>query len=703
MDLEQKFDWKIQKLERAYAQNLSSPELALRLAEAYFQKGYYLGKGDVWFELAIERVSEAIDMGLVTTEACTLLANALYGRHEYDAAGEAYRRALELDPRNALALVGLGNLEKKRGDFQKSREYFQRAAELTPDLWQAHYNLGGAYFQEARSRSFQGSDELLNKAIFHLIRALQLKPFENFVANIHKDLGELFLHTRQYAQARRFFNRLLTHEKYATMAHYYLGLTHYAMGKYQLAIQNFRNFLKAEPDNSLAWARIGLAYLDLREFRRSREACEEAIKRDKENVLAMFTIGCTYMDERNYIDATTAFHKLLETAPDYFPAYVELLKCYYYAKNYEWLFRQLREEVRAFERCDGYDGGREYYQGARGNLRRRIDALLLQLRDIGQRAFPVLQELLNDVQTDSLRFQLWDELFSIGERAKLDEVGGQLQEPTRFFSRELGRTIQHLAAQLPVEQLVKAFAVDEGQLRRMALVRLRGQDDFSQLESTLEQVKLEYLDFQGALIRALALKNTPAAEAFLEGILESSERTLRLAAAAALAYQGNEAAILLLEHEAEHLDEGPELDRVMDLIKLGRDKLKAQSRIIPMSAGGERGRVVELAARRNRQEEPPKTPTSCAVCGKGQREVERMLAGSKLMICTRCIKEMHKERDLLRTTEQRDMQCSFCRKSIFEVDAFFAKKSLLMCNRCLDMSMGVIEREEVERFLEEFH
>lgn len=698
MDLEQKFDWKIQKLERAYATDVRSPELALKLAEAYFQKGYYLGKGDDWFELAIERVSEAIDLGLVTSEACTLLANALYGRHEYDAAGEAYRRSLELDPKNALALVGLGNLEKKRGDFQKARECFQRAAELTPDLWQAHYNLGGAYFQEARSRGFQDSDVLLEKAIYHLVKALQQKPFENFVGNIHKDLGELFLHTRQYAQARRFFGQLQNHERYGTLAHYYLGLTHYAMGKYHLAIQNFRNFLKAEPGNALAHARIGLAYLDLKEYGRSRSACEQALTLDPQNVLALFTIGCSFMDERNYGEATRTFQRLLEMAPDYFPAYVELIKCYLYNKNYEWLFRQLKEEVRNFEQGNGYDGGRDYYYGERGNLRRRIDALLTQLRDIGQRAFPVLLELVNTIQTDSLRFQIWEELYNIGRKAKVDEVNGMLQEPARFFSKELGKTVQHLSDQLPVDVQVKAFEVDPAQLKRMALTRIKDKDDPKAFQQALEQVKSEYLEFQGALVRALAVKGTPEAEGFLEQLLDRDERSLRLAAAAALAYHGNEQAIALLEQEAEGLSDGPELDRVRDLVRMGRDKLMDQTKVIRLGSTQDRSRAVEMA--RSRRDDKNQTPTSCAICNRGQREVERMLAGSRLMICTKCVKELWKDRDFIRTTDQRDLSCSFCRKSIFEVDAFYSRKNLLMCNLCLELAMGVIEKEEVEHFLE---
>lgn len=700
MDLEQRFDWKISKLERAWAQEARTPELALRLAEAYFQKGYYLGKGEDWFELAIERVSEAIDMGLVTSEACTLLANALYGRHEFEASGEAYRRALELDPKNALALVGLGNLEKKRGDFQRARECFQRAAELTPDLWQAHYNLGGAYFQEARARGFQASDPLLEKAIYHLIRALRLKPFENFIGNIHKDLGELFLHTRQYQEARRFFTRLLTHEKYATLAHYYLGLTHYALEKYHLAIQNFRNFLKAEPDNALAWARIGLAWLDLKSYGKARESCERALQLDAENVLARFTIGCTYMDERAYLEATRVFHKLLEQTPDYFPAYVELVRCYFNSKNYEWIYRQLREEIKYFENSDGNDGGREYYVGVRGAFRHRIDVLLAQLREIGQRAFPVLLELLNLVRNDSLRFQIFEELYLVSRKAKLDEVLGLLQEPARFYSPELARAIQVLAPFLSEEVLIQAFDVDEDALRRRALGRTTGALHQEAVNELVDEVKQEYQVFRVALIKSLASKASEVSVEFLEQVLEHTDRILRVSAAAALAPKGNDNALAVLEDQAERLEPGPELKRLEELIRVGQERRSEMLNVLRMARIPERMRNHPEVARLKKEDLKP-APTHCIVCAKGTRDVDRMLAGAHVMICTGCVRDLWKDREFIRATDTREASCSFCKKTIFEVDHLFVRRGTHMCDRCLELAMGIVEREEVELFLDE--
>ncbi len=699
MNLEQRLDWKIRKLELAREKDRLNPQLSLRLAEVYFQKGYYLGKGEEWFERAIERVSEAIDNGHATSEACTLLANALYGRKEYEAAGEAYRRALELDPGNALAMVGLGNLEKRRGDYQKARDCFQRAAELKPNLWQAHYNLGGAYYLEAKANGLHRSQPLLEKAIYHLVMALRLDPFENFVGNIQKDLGELFLHTRQFGHARKFFTRLTRNERYAPLAHYYLGLTHYALGKYHLAIQNYRNYLKHEPNSALAHAKIGLAHLELRNYAKAREACEQALQLEPDNVLALFTIGCTYLDERDPQKAREYFERVIEISPDYVPAYVELVKAHHMSNDHTWLLEQLRAATEAFEKCEGYDGGRFYYQGKKGAHRRRIDVLVAQLREVGPRAFATLLDLLREVKTDSLRFQLWEELVYLGRTAKVEEVTRQLQEPELHFSRELGRTILLLSRYLPDDLLMRAFEAEDERLKRAALSRLEVKDDIGAYKHAIEQIRAEYSEFQGYLLRAIAVKGNPEAENFLLEALHRPERPVRLSAAVALINYGNERAIDLLERECAEL-RGEERKRVEELIRIGKEKHASLHKIIHLSELHERARTQVPGA--GEAPKPSRTPpTHCSVCGRGQREVGRMLAGSRLMICTDCVQEIWRDRNRLRAPVERDIQCSFCLRSVFEVDTFYAQGDIHICNLCLDLSMGVIEKEEVERFMRE--
>ena len=78
-----------------------------------------------------------------------------------------------------------------------------------------------------------------------------------------------------------------------------------------------------------------------------------------------------------------------------------------------------------------------------------------------------------------------------------------------------------------------------------------------------------------------------------------------------------------------------------------------------------------------------------------------MLAGSHLMICTDCVKELWNDRALLRVVAEKDTRCSFCHKSVYEVDTFFGKDTLHICNQCLDLCMSVLEGEDVERFLQD--
>ena len=395
MTPEQRHDWKIERLEQRCAKGDSSPSVHLDLAEALFQKGYYFGQGESWYHKAREYAEGVVGEHGRNSRALNLLANACYGLGDLDAAESYYLQAIEADPGDSLAHVGLGNLHKHKGNHGRAVDAFTHATELDPDLWQAHYNLGGALYLQARDQDFKEKPEVesvMHRAIYHLVVALRLRPFESFVGNIYKDLGELFLHTRQYKYARRFFNRLVKHPEYGAVAHYYLGLTHFSMGRYIHAIHHYREFLSQEPQSALAYAKIGLAQLELGEWVRAREACTRALDLEPMNILARFSLGCIDLDQRLYTEAEDRFHSILEDDPNYFPAYVELVKTHFVRGDLGWLFGELQSEIQRFDADESFDGGRQYYKGSRGRTRRRIDVLLAQVQEMGIDAFGSLAE-----------------------------------------------------------------------------------------------------------------------------------------------------------------------------------------------------------------------------------------------------------------------------------------------------------------------
>jgi len=692
MNPENRHNWKIDRLEQRSRNQEPSPSASLDLAEAYFQKGYYYGEGEECFRKGMGLAESVVDEFGGSARAYNLLANAAYGLGNLELAESYYEKALEEESSDSLAHVGLGNLHKQRGNHSRAVEAFTRATVLDPDLWQAHYNLGGALFFKARGRDFKGSDELMAQAIYHLVTALRLKPFESFLGNIYRDLGELFLHTRQYNYARRFFNRLLQHPEHGVTAHYYLGLTQFSMGRYTSSIHHFREFLKTEPDSALCHSKIGLAYLEQGDWQRARDACHRALAIEEDNLLARFSLGCIDLDERLYDSAADCFESILAQEADYFPAYVELVKTYYVRGDFGWLFQQLRTELVSFESEGSFDGGRQYYKGARGRCRRRIDVLLAQIQEMGVDAFATLSEIVAKVSTDSLRFQMWEQLYELSRHHRVEQLLDQLEEPGKSFGRKLGRTLLLLSQYIPEEAITSAFHVDEENLKKRAQRRKETDDDLTAYATALDEVRAELREYQAYLLLSLAVKGTATAEDFLSDHLESSDRELRASAAISLLFYGNQRAIWMLREEAATLPE-PHAERLSGLIELGISRCEQQEKIIDLEE-----------ATRNR---PARTSRStgretCTLCGRSKHDVDRLMSGNQVYLCNLCISYIHQQRDELVTSDQEEHVCSFCTSTIFEVQRMHKVKQLLLCNCCLETCVGLLAKEEVERFLRGF-
>jgi tetratricopeptide (TPR) repeat protein len=83
-----------------------------------------------------------------------------------EAAVEAYRKALELNPEAAGALVNLGTISYRQRKFGEAETYYRDAVAADPDYPLAQFNLGNLYDEQGR----------VNEAFVHYRRALQLNP-----------------------------------------------------------------------------------------------------------------------------------------------------------------------------------------------------------------------------------------------------------------------------------------------------------------------------------------------------------------------------------------------------------------------------------------------------------------------------------------------------------------------------------------------
>ena len=68
-------------------------------------------------------------------------------RRQYEKAVEAFVKAVEEEPKNAVGYINLGNVFASLGDPEKAEPFFQQAITLDEEAGTAYYGLANLIFQ----------------------------------------------------------------------------------------------------------------------------------------------------------------------------------------------------------------------------------------------------------------------------------------------------------------------------------------------------------------------------------------------------------------------------------------------------------------------------------------------------------------------------------------------------------------------------
>ena len=660
-----KLDWTASRLEARLAEAPDDAEARVELARVYLSRGLFHGGGEPQLTLALQAARRLIQENPGHTEALVLAGAALVGMDRVELAQKYLDEAVRLDPARADLQFALGAMYRGMGDRHLALRHLETACRAAPSSWEVHLLLGRTLAERAKRTA---SNRLRERSQYHLVSALKLEPSPELLPALIRDLGQSCLQTGRYAEAEKLFIRLRENPKFTAQARRYLGQVAFGLGKYKNAVQHYRQFLDAHGEDAAVLAQMGAAYLQLGELEKARDFAHRALATDPHHLPARHTLGSTLLEEGQVPEALKVFKETLEEHPDDMTSYVELARSRRKMGDLPWLQRALVAEVSAFDRLP-FTGGEG---SARSLTRRRIQVLLDELKAAGPSSIgPVLQaiELTDD---EGLRFALWEAACTRAMGHVADETSARLREPGRHYSVALARSALAAASALPEPTLTGGLNITADDIQRAAVARRGAAPDLTAHRRALDAEREQARAWQALLLLAIATRRSRSARQLLTAWGTQADPELQIAVAAAQVLCGEADAARVLMRRAQERGAGAMVERL--LAQVTPPSLRAEPRAVADSAD-----------------------VHCSSCNRTGADTQHLMAGTRAVLCNICVAEVANARKSQLASD--GASCDLCGRTHFESRALYLHHTVHVCADCLDLSLGLLEREEVDRFL----
>jgi tetratricopeptide (TPR) repeat protein len=233
-------------IEGAYAESLeaiekgidslpSEAEAPQGLSEAYFRLGWLQEVGMDDDDQAIGYYDRAIELNPKDAMAFNNRGNIYFHSGDYARAIVDYTQAIELSPEDATAFYNRGIAFYRQGDYARAVTDYDRAIQLNPAYDAAFNNRGLAY---ARSGDYA-------RAIADFDQAIELNPED---ATAFCNRGNAYFDSGDYDAAIADYTRVIEIDRYYANAYWGRGLAHRGVGNAGAALADFRRYLELRPD-----------------------------------------------------------------------------------------------------------------------------------------------------------------------------------------------------------------------------------------------------------------------------------------------------------------------------------------------------------------------------------------------------------------------------------------------------------------------
>ncbi len=669
-----KLDWHLSRFESKLENTPDDGALRLDYAEHCLSKARFHDGGEAWYNRALTQARRVLSSDPDNAGALVIAGLSLVGLERIEPATRYLDQALKGHHTRADVHFALGAMHRADGDKHQALRELEMACRLAPESFETHHLLALLLWERARELGMP--NRLVERSQFHTTRALQLDPTPSIAQALNWHLAMTALHTQRWTEAHKLLVSAQDSEKYRAKAKYFLGLASYHLGKHKNAILYLRQHLETFPDSPRVYVRIGMSYLQLGEVAKARQACNRALAIDPRDPDARWTLGCALLEEGQTDDAAQVLKELLADVPDHVPAFTELVRLRVATRDLGWLRKALRAEVSGYDRypvkalIDGPDGEREIEP--RTSTRNRIAILLDALGEADRDAVGPMLGAMALTTDESLRYLLWEAALQFCSLERARRCVAHLEEPGVRFDVQVGREVLALTDLIPEDLLTSGLNVGEEDLNRAAVDRHGPARDLSAHRKRIEAERQIARGWQALLLLGLGQRGSSHGRALLHRWAAEADQDLVIAARAALALQGEEEAIDLLRNDVRRYKAEPLVDAI--LAGLGPRDVRPTVRALPDD-----------------------TDAHCSTCGRRSADAGHLLAGGSAVVCDHCMRDIATRRREL-SMDDPGATCKLCSKANTMVRAVYDYQGVPVCTDCLDRSLGMMEREAVDRF-----
>ena len=295
---------------RAIRSNIDSGPAQAQQKHEYAEAWKMLGRAQLQTgsaDAAVDAFRECLALEPDQAEICDELGSALLKQGQIDEAIEQHRKAVSLDPKYAKAFNNLGFALLRLGKVQEAIIQFQKAVELHPGYAVAYNNLGNAFSQRGN----------MNEAVQAYRKAIESnRDYPEACAN----LGNALFRMNQLEPAIAQYRRAVELKPDYVKAQSNLATALIRTGRAAEAVLHLRKALEVEPQylpalDSLAWILAASPEGALRDGPRAVELAGQANQlRSQNNPRILRTLAAAYAEVGRFADAVQSAERAVQLA-----------------------------------------------------------------------------------------------------------------------------------------------------------------------------------------------------------------------------------------------------------------------------------------------------------------------------------------------------------------------------------------------------